>query len=167
MEYLNANTVFAQLVARNWDDKVAQYDDIVPVPLRGALTANDKVAGVTLQTLPTLRVTLNKHKEVSFLIEDIGRADVLNGCVKDGGKAIAEAIDSDIAGLSSGLSQCIDATDGLGDDDFRNACMKLNAAKAPRTDRSFVLSANAEYELLGIEKFVSRDCEGLSGGPQA
>ena len=44
----------------------------------GALTVNDKAANtaVTLQTPDdsAVSVTLNKHKEVSFLIEDIARA---------------------------------------------------------------------------------------------
>lgn len=164
LEYLNANTVFAQLVARCWDDDVARCGGTVNIPVPGALTANDKVAGVgvTLQTLPTLSVTLDKHKEVSFPAEDIGRADVLSGYVKDELKIIAEAIDSDIANLYTGLTQSLDATGGLGDDDFRNAQMKLNAAKAPNSDRSFVLSANAEYELSGIEKFINRDYEKVS-----
>ena len=171
--YLKANTVFAQLVARDWDNDVAQYGDTVSIPFLGALSANDKAqdTAVTLQTPSDTEVSvvLNKHKEVSFIIEDVGRAfarpDVLSGYIEDGIKIVAEAIDSDIAGLYSGLSQTLDATTGLAEDDFRNARMKLNAAKAPLSDRAFVLSEDGEYELLAIERFVNREYEGLSDGP--
>ena len=167
--YLQANTVFAQLVARgDWDDKVAQCGDTVKTRLPGALTANDK-AGGTAEMFQSpadtgVTVTLDKHKEVSFTIEDIARLDVPNGYIEDAVKGIAEAIDSDIAGLYSGLTQSGDATAGLGEDDFRNARRKLNAAKAPNADRSFVLSASAEYELLGIDKFINRDLDGAFVG---
>ena len=85
--YLKANAVFAQLVARDWDNEVVQYGGSVVIPFLGALTANDKAANtaVTLQSPADtgVTVTLNKHKEVSFIIEDIGRAvarpDVLSG----------------------------------------------------------------------------------------
>ena len=169
--YLKANAVFAQLVARDWDNEVVQYGGSVVIPFLGALTANDKAANtaVTLQSPADtgVTVTLNKHKEVSFIIEDIGRAvarpDVLGAYIEDGVKIIAEAIDSDIAGLYSTLSQTLAATTGLGDDDFRNVDYKLNTAKAPNTDRSFVLAPAGQYELLGLERFVSSDFAPLGG----
>ena len=171
--YLKANTVFAQLVSRDWDNDIAQYGDTVSVQFLGALSVNDKATdtAVTLQTPSTsgISVVLDKHKEVSFLIEDIGKAlarpDVLSGYISDALKVVAEQIDSDIAGLYSGLSQTIDATAGMAEDDFRNARMKLNAAKAPLGDRSFVMSEDGEYELLGIDRFVNRDYEQLGSGP--
>ena len=171
LEYLKANTVFAQLVARDWDNEVAQCGKTVDIRFPGALTANDKVAnvGVKLQPSLTRHVTLNKHEE-SFIIEDIGRAvarpDVLSGCIEDRIKIIAEAIDSDIAALYSRLSQTVDATTGLGVDGLRKASMKLREARALNSDRSFVFSEDAEHELLGIEKFVRRDYQSLGSGPQ-
>ena len=169
--YLQANTVFAQLVARDWDNEVAQFGGSVTIPFLGALTANPKVGGtaVTLQSPADTAKTviLNKHPEVTFVIEDIGRTiarpDVLAGYIEDGIKVIAEEIDSDIGALYSTFLQTLDATGGLGDDDFRNARMKLNSARAPNSDRSFVLSEDAEYELLGLERFVSADFAGVGG----
>ena len=75
--YLQANTVLAQLVSRDWDDEIAQAGQVIRIPFTGALSANDKAEGsvVTLQNAADTKVdvTLNKHKEVSFLIEDFGR----------------------------------------------------------------------------------------------
>lgn len=163
--YLKANTVLARLVARDWDDEVAVHGQSVVIPFTGSLSVNDKAAdtSVTLQTPSDSKVTvtLNKHKEVSFLIEDIGRAmarpDYLNQYMSDGMQVLAEQIDSDLAALYSGFSQTIDATAGLAEDDFREARRQLNSAKAPLGDRYAVLHEDAEYEMLGIERVVNRD----------
>jgi hypothetical protein len=172
--YLKANTVLAQLVARDWDNEVAQHGQSIQIPFTGSLSANDKSENstVTLQTPADTKatVTLNKHKEVSFLIEDYGkvlaRPDYLSSYMRDGMAVIAEQIDSDIADLYSGLSQSIDATGGLAETNFRSARRLLNSAKAPLAQRYAVLHEDAEYALLGIEKFVNRDYAELQGAPQ-
>lgn len=163
--YLKANTVLARLVARDWDNEVARYGQVIDIPFTGALSVNDKAANtvVTLQAPADTKVTatLNKHKEVSFLIEDIAkffaRPDVQSQYVEDAMAVVAEQIDADIAALYSGLSQSIDATVGLGETNFREARRLLNSAKAPLGNRSAVLHEDAEYEFLGIERAVNRD----------
>lgn len=163
--YLKANTVLTRLVARDWDDEVAQHGQSISIPFGGTPSVNDKAEGskVTLQQLADTKatVTLNKHKEVSFLIEDfartLSRPDWLSRYITDGMAVIAEQMDADIAALYSGLSQSIDATAGLGEDDFREARRLLNAGKAPLADRVAVLHEDAEYEMLGIERVVNRD----------
>ena len=176
--YLKANTVLAQLVARDWSDEVATHGQIVKIPFTGALVANDKAEGVivTLQQPADtqISVTLNKHKEVSFLIEDFGRAlarpDYLTAYVADGMAVIAEQIDADIAGLYAGFSQTIaalTANGGLKESDFREARRLLNAAKAPLSQRYAVLCEDAEKEFWGIEKFVNSDYRPAVGGAAA
>lgn len=163
--YLKANTVLARLVARDWDDQVATHGQSVAIPFTGSLSVNDKAANtvVTRQTPADTKVTvtLNKHKEVTFLIEDIAaalaRPDYLNAYMADGMAVLSEQIDGDIAALYSGLSQSIDASAGLTEANFRNARRLLNVAKAPLANRYAVLNEDAEYELLGIEKATNRD----------
>lgn len=163
--YLKANTVMARLVARDWDNEVATHGQVIKIPYGGALSVNDKAAdtAVTLQTPSdsVYTVTLNKHKEISFLIEDIGKAlarpDWMAQYIADGMAAGAEQVDSDLTALYSGFSQSIDATTGLGEDDFRNARRLLNSAKAPLGNRYAVLHEDAEFEALGIERIVNRD----------
>lgn len=172
--YLKANTVLAMLVARDWEDEVAQDGQTVDVPFTGSLSVNDKTENstVTLQTPSDTKksITLNNHKEVSFIIEDLGRAfarpDYLMHYMEDGMKVMAEELDGDIAALYSGFSQSIDGTTAIGEDDFRNGRRLLNAANAPLSDRFAVLHEDAEYELLGIERFVNRDYAELQGAPQ-
>lgn len=166
--YLKANTVLPRLVRRDWDNEVASHGQVVKIPFRGSLSVNDKAVNtvVTLQTPAdtAVSVTLNKHKEVSFLIEDTAKAfarpDFLTGYIQDAMAVVAEQMEADIAALYSGLSQTIDATSGSGsltEADFREARRLLNAAKAPLADRFAVLHEDAEYELLGMEKATNRD----------
>jgi len=163
--YLKANTVMSRLVNRDWDNEVATHGQTIKIPYGGALSANDKAADtvITLQTPSdaAYTVTLNKHKEVSFLIEDIGKAlarpDWIERYLLDGMGVLAEQIDGDLTALYSGLSQTIDATLGLGEDDFREARRLLNAAKAPMANRRAVLHEDAEFEALGIDRIINRD----------
>lgn len=166
---LKANTVMARLVNRNFESEVAQRGDTVNVPVRGTLSVNDKAenTAVTLQTpsATTKQVILNKHKEISFLVEDIARAqanqNIIQGYIEDGMIAIAEQIDSDLLALYSGFSTTpIDATGGSGGivaATVTEARRLLNAAKVPMQNRYIVWHEDAEKELLDLEKFTSAD----------
>ena len=162
---LRANTVLARLVNRDWENEVASYGQTVNIISRGALTAQDKAEGsaVTLQqpTDSKVQLTLNKHKEVSILMEDLvrmlNRPDQFAGFIADAVTVIAEQIDADIAGLYSGLSQSVNALAGLSESHFRSARRLLNAAKAPMSQRYAVLNEDADYEFLGIEKVVNSE----------
>lgn len=163
--YLKANTVLARLVNRDYENEIATYGQSIKIPYGGALSVNDKSANTAVtRQVPddaVYTLTLNKHKEVTFLLEDIAKAfarpDWFATYAADAMAVMAEQIDSDIAALYSGFSQSIDATSGLGEDDFRNGRRLLNSAKAPLGQRYAVLHEDADYELLGIEKVVNRD----------
>jgi len=173
--YLQSNTVLARLVNRDYENEVAEFGNVVKIPYGGALTVNDKTADtvITLQAPDdaVYTLTLNKHKEVSFLIEDIAKAfarpDWFTIYAQDAMAALAEQIDSDLACLYSGLSQTINATAGLSETTFRNARRLLNAAKAPLIDRVAVLHEDADYEMLGIEKVVNQDYASMLGAKAA
>jgi hypothetical protein len=163
--YLKANTVLARLVNRDYENEVAQFGNVVKIPYGGSLSVNDKAADtvITLQTPndSVYTLTLNKHKEVSFVIEDLAKAfarpDWFSVYAADAMAVMAEQIDSDIAALYSGFSQTIDATAGLSETTFREARRVLNSAKAPLEQRFAVLHEDAEYEMLGLEKATNRD----------
>jgi len=171
--YLQANTVMLQLVARDWDNEVAQAGNVITIPFTGALSVNDKAADtvVTLQNPSdtAVTVTLDKHKEVSFIIEDPGawfaRPDLQAQYISDAMAVMAEQIDADLTALYTGLSQTIDATAGLGETDFREARRLLNSAKAPLGNRAAVLHEDAEFELLALDRFISSDYSSVQGEP--
>ena len=165
---LKSNTVLAQIVNRDYDEEVAEYGKTVDIQVRGALSAVDKAEGtdVTWQAPSTTKISvaLDTHKVVPFAIEDtalmLARPDLAAGYGIDAGIAIAEAIDADLAGLYSGLSQTIDASAGLDEEDFREAQRLLNAAKAPQTDRWAILHEDAYYEANAIDKLIHADYQG-------
>jgi hypothetical protein len=166
---LKANTVMARLVNRNFEPEIANQGDIIHIPQRGALSVNTKTANavVTLQTPSATKVdlTLNQHKEVSFIVEDIAAAqanqDIIGGYVRDAMMALAEDIDSALLTLYSSFSATpIDATAGSGGIDastVTEARRVLNAAKVPQEGRVIVWHEDAEAELLEVEKFTSSD----------
>lgn len=163
--YLKANTILARLVNRDWDNEVAQYGQTINIPYGGTLSRHSKTAGSTVTlNQPSdnkYTVTLNKHEEVTFAIDDVAKAfSKVNWWDTYAAQATAvltEKIDADIAALYSGFSQTIDATGGLAASHFLNARRYLNAAKAPLNNRVAVLHEDAEYESLNIEKITNRD----------
>ncbi len=163
--FLKANTVMARLVARDWDDEVASYGKVITIPYLADFSVNAKAEGtkIILQEAAdsVYTVTLDQHNEVSFLLEDIAEAvskpDYLALMTKNAMAVVAEEIDADLTALSSGFSQVIDASAGLGEDDFRSARRLLNSARAPLASRYAVLHEDAEFEALGIERIVNRD----------
>lgn len=175
---LKANTVLARLVTRDWENEFAVKGQTVQIFKRGALSVNDKAEHtvVTLQqpASATASVTLDKHKEVSFVIEDFGRAlarpDVLAGYTEDAMKAVGEQIDADIAALYTGATGSIDASGANGPldgSDFVEARRLLNAAKFPLSDRYAVLHEDAESDFIKIEEVINSAYSGSLGGAVA
>lgn len=163
--YLQANTVLAFLVNQDYSNEVATHGQSVKIPFTGALSVNDKAADtdITLQAPAdtAVTVTLDKHKEVSFVIEDIAEAfsrpNYLQAYASDAMSVIAEQIDTDIAALYATFSQSIDATAGLAEDDFREAARLLDSARAPQVGRYMVLHEDAAYETRGIDRVINSD----------
>lgn len=162
---LKANTVMANLVNRDYSSEVATKGDVVNVVQRGNLIVNDKETGkqITLQT-PTnskIPVTLNKHKEISWLIEDTASAKAIQDAVNyvtDAAIALGEQIDKDLLALYSALTlQSGDATKDLGVATILDAREKLNVAKAPTTGRYMVISPQDDTALLKLEEFTKAD----------
>lgn len=165
---LSANTVLANLVARDWDNEVATYGQTVRIPFRGGLVVNDKGANVdyTVQSPADTKVDvpLNKHKEVSFLVEDLAKAlarpEILMGYIDDGVIALGEQIDTDLASLYASFGTPLDyaGPEGpLSKAAFLAARKSLAVAKTPAVNRYAVLHPNATSEALNIPELTNRD----------
>lgn len=157
LEILRANMVMAKLVLRDTDVASFTQGDILNIPIPGTLVANDKAAGgtVTLQQPSdgTVAVTLNKHKEASFLVEDIVRAqqsqEVMDLYLNSAVVALAERIETDLFGLvldAANIGTLGTAVVGSG---IRAARNTLNKQKAPVSNRYMVLSSDDETAVLG------------------
>ena len=171
LEVLKANIVLAGLVTRDTDmTGTFQVGDILHIPYPGTFTANDKAAdtAVTLQT-PSggseVQVTLNKHKEVSFVIEDVVKAQqnqsVMDRYIQSAAIAMAEQLETDLFALYSGLSQSV----GTSGSDITEATVlsakkELDDEKVSRMNRHLVVSSAQENALLQIDRFTRYDALG-------
>jgi P22 coat protein - gene protein 5 len=162
---LYANVVIANVVNRDFENEIAEVGQSIKVPFLGSLTANDKAAdtAITLNapTDTAITLTLNKHKEVSFIIEDtariFARPDLLAGYAREAAQTLATKVETDLSALYSGFSQTINAASGLTEAHFREARRLLNAAKVSQANRWAILHEDAEAEALQIEKLINRD----------
>jgi hypothetical protein len=116
--------------------------DVLYTPNIVAMTANAKSqqTAVTLQVAaPTKQtLTVQTHKEVSFLIEDIDAARVkssystLDTLAKNAGFEVAEALEDAIFALFAGFSTSVGAsTTNLADSDILSAIASMETNKVP------------------------------------
>ena len=109
LEVLRAYIVMAQRVTKDSDIAPFSVGDTLNIPFPGTFVANDKVANapVTYQvpTGTTTSVVLNKHKETSFILEDVATAlanqSLMDRYMTAAVIPIAEQIETDIIGTYS------------------------------------------------------------------
>lgn len=158
---LRSKIVLARRITRDGDVAGGTFTvgDTLNIPVPGAFVANDKAIGtaITLQnpSANKVSVTLNKHKEVSFVIEDPVRAqanqDTVMRHVSQAAIALAEVIETDCAGLYTGFSTA--PIGGAGTAASRASLLalrqELNDNKAPDEGRFVVVGPAGEVDLLG------------------
>lgn len=159
----------ANLVQR-FDGDVQNFGDVIHVPIPGTFVANDKAAStqVTPQanTDDYFTLTVNKHKEASFVIEDnLDKKSKYNleAIFSDeAGFAIAKQIDTDLLALYSGLSQNVG---GSASDITKayalSAIQKLDVADIPMEGRTWVFYPSVKTQILGIDNFSIESSQGL------
>jgi hypothetical protein len=158
LDILTANMVLARLVTTDSDFEPAFEGKTLNIPYPGTFTAQDKApdAAITPQT-PTggtaVSVTLNKHKAVDFVVEDVARAqarpDLLDRYIRPAAVAIAEAVEKDLFALYTSLSSVGSSGSDITATTVRTARKALNDAKVPQETRYLVISAKDEISLLG------------------
>jgi hypothetical protein len=158
LEVLRSNIVAARLVTKDSDIANFTVGDVLTIPVPGTFEAQNKTAGtaITLQnpSADKVQVTLDKHKEVSFVIEDVARAqqnqDTMTRHVRQAAVAIAETIEADVLGLYAGFSTVKGgpgtAANRAGLLDLRQS---LNTNKAPLAGRFVIVGPAGEVDLLG------------------
>ncbi len=166
--YLNV----AKRVAKDSELITASFGQTIQVPKRGAVVANDKTAGnVFTKQNPTatnVSVTLNKHKEVTFTIDDVTKVlenqNTINGYGEDGAIAIAEAIESDLFGLHPSITNTMtfdNASEATIETSMLNIRKWFVDQKNPMTEPRFLVVASTVYnDLLDTDKFSRYDARG-------
>lgn len=167
--------VMAPLVKR-FDSLVSGRGDVINIPNLSNLTASDKSTStqVTLQspTESNTQISINKHKESSFLVEDLIKVqanyDLFAEYTNKAGESIARAIDTDLLGEYANFTNSDVGTYGVDITDpvVLAADEAVDLANAPYEDRYFVIYPTQKTALLKIDKFVRADYVGSYDEPQ-
>jgi hypothetical protein len=169
METLRATEdalVMAPLVKR-YDSLVSKAGDTIHIPNLSNLSANNKNANtqVVLQTVVETETTIeiDKHKETSFLVEDIVKVqsnyDLMAEYTSKAGYAIAEAVDTDLLALYTGFTNTDVGTYGadVTVPVILAAIEALDLANAPLDGRAFVFHPTQKTAIAQIDEFVRAD----------
>lgn len=161
---VNPKFVLADLVWRY--DSEAKQGDTIHVPSLSNLSANDKLANlsVTLQapTETNVDILINKHKETSYVVEDIAQLKTNRNLrqlyTEPSATAIADAIDGDLATLVAAFSQTKGTYNtAITTDVLLDSIEVLDLANVPMSDRCFVFRADVKRDLLDIAAYTSSD----------
>lgn len=157
LEILRSNIVLAPLVTKDTDVATFNVGDTLHIPYAGTLVANDKVQNkpVTKQTVnPTdTTVKLDKHKEVTIIIEDFARALAQPTLVQEYAKAsiiaLAEQVEKDLFATYSTFSGSV-GTAGTDLDSavLRAVAKKFTDNKVGEGNRHLVISTKDKAALL-------------------
>lgn len=162
---VRSKLVLANLVKRH-DRDIAKFGDTIHVPNVSNLAANDKVAGVQVSpqavTESEVQITINKHKEVSFVVEDVLKAqsdyDLMSEYTDAASYGISLAIDDDLAALASGFSQTFGTYNtAITTDVVLDSIEQLDVNDVPQENRSFVYRPDVKRDLLDLSTYTSED----------
>lgn len=168
--FLHQNAVMPRLVNRNWETEVASYGDTINIPTYGSFTVKDKVPGYSVElqnaTSGTIPIVLDQHKEISFIIEDVAKAQanisIMDGYIEKAMIAHAEAIDSALllAGYASlpAANRFGNGSTAFSEANLLLARRKLNTNQIPYGNRHLVMKDFAP--LLVIDRFTRADAIG-------
>lgn len=166
--FVKKNLVLLPLI-KHYDADVSSSGQTLEIPNVSSISANLKSQNtmVTLNynTETKTTITLNKHYESSFIVEDLVKAqsayDLRSDYTQAAAYAIAEKVDSNIAtDMTSSFTKYGAPGTPINDTVILAVNRYLSENKAPRTDRALVVHPKGEAELLAIDKFVRYDALG-------
>lgn len=164
---LRARLFLAQFVRRDVSGTPASVGDTINIPKYGAFVVRDKSQNEDVETqkanVDRVPIVLNKHKEITFGIEDYLRAVKTDspGVMEQSlmGQAmtqLAEQIEKDLAALSVGLTinAAIDATTGITEDHILLAKKRLTDNRASLSDRMLLVDTGSGNKIMKIDRFT-------------
>lgn len=166
--FVKSNLVLVPLI-KHYDADVKSSGQTLEIPNVSAISANLKsqntVVTLNYTTETKTTITLNKHYESSFVIEDLVKIqsafDLRSDYTQAAAYAISEKIDFNLAtDMTSSFTKYGAYGTALNDNLILTVNRYLSENKAPRTDRSIVVHPKGEAEMLAIDKFVRHDALG-------
>lgn len=160
-----AKQVMMSLVKR-LDKDVVSFGDTVRINTISGLVANTKQQNlpVSLQTPSETQVvlTIDKHKESSFLIEDVLKVQanraLRDDYTKEAAFAITNSVETDLTGLFSGFANTTGTYNtAITVDAILDAIELLDGGNVPMEDRHFVHREDVKRDILDLSYFTSGD----------
>lgn len=179
LDPLAANLMMPRLMNRNFETALAQFGDVINVPIPPTLKANAIAEGGTVQkqrkSLGNVPIVLNRHYESTFVIPDVLKAlaypDLISTYMNPAIIAIAEQVEADCLNLYAMLTA--NAAVGsyntaLTETTIDNAELALFTAKVPQSaPKVMVVSGSGYSQLRQISRFTDFTSLGNNGGGQA
>lgn len=185
-------TTAAKMIAEKWTrkiekpfykalyfaDKVLRRDELVSdggskihIPFLSTYDARDKTAGTAVtydaNTETEIVLTINKHKYLAFLIEDIVKVqanynlqEAYRGAQTE---AVSRAVDTDLASVHASAGTNVAAGAVCDDADVLAAVLALDLANTPQTERTGIFAAKPMNDLRSVNKYVAYDQTGKTG----
>lgn len=162
----------AKTVARDFEWTPATVGQTIQVPKRGTLVANDKTSGnvYTLQNpaATNISVTLNKHKEVTFALDDVTKViqnqDTQEGYAEDAAIALAESVEVALAALYPSVNSVIDlitTTDATVDTSLLNVRKYFSNQKVPMAEQRYAyVDPSVTNLILSKDRYTRYDALG-------
>lgn len=169
--FVKSNLVLAPLI-KHYDADVKSSGQTLEIPNVSAISANLKsqntVVTLNYNTETKTTITLNKHYESSFIVEDLVKVqsayDLRSDYTQAAAYAIAEKVDGNIAAaMTSAFTGYGAYGTALNDNLILTVNRYLSENKAPRSDRAIVVHPKGEAEMLAIDKYVRYDALGVGG----
>lgn len=170
--FVKSNLVLLPLI-KHYDAEVQSSGQTLEIPNVSSISANLKsqntVVTLNYNTETKTTITINKHYESSFVVEDLVKIqsayDLRSDYTQAAAYAIAEKIDSDLATNMTSTWKTASQAYGaygtaLNDTLILTVNRYLSENKAPRTDRVIVVHPKGEAEMLAIDKYVRYDSLG-------
>lgn len=168
---LRNNAVMAGLVHRDYSsDFVGSVGDTITVRKPASFTAKEFSSAISVQDATETGVTvkMDKHLDVSFAVTSkemtLDIADFSQQLLVPAMQAFADKIDGyliELAGKKSTKNKMAGASMAVAD--IVKARKALNDNAAPLSERRFVVSTQAEADLLQNELFIAADKVGDAG----
>ena len=161
---------FADKVLRR-DELVSDGGNKINIPFMSSYDARDKTAGnaVTFDanTETEIELTINKHKYLAFIIEDIVKvqanynvAEAYRAAQKE---AVLRAIDSDLAGLHASAGTNVAGGATIDDADMLAVVLALDLANVPQSERYGIVGAKVMGDLRAVNRYSVFDQTGKEG----
>jgi hypothetical protein len=170
---LENNMVYGNLVYRDFEDKIAEYGDVVNAHRPGTFEMKRKTDDdeVDTQTASSTKVPvpLDQWLHISFIIKDgelsKGFTNLLNYHLRPALIAHAEGVDQIIAGqVYQFLGNCVGKLGtGVGKSTLVAAREKANDLKIPMNGRILALSSASEGDVLDTDALVKANEVGDAG----